>query len=166
MGEKNESIFLWMLEQERQKSRAFAVELAAHDSAAQLPSILDTLLSNGEESSKHEDESPTVDETTELDQLMKEAKSLEEESHRLTDEEKQFSLRAKMLCERAIQELKKKNGEKQQEVTRLKEEISNLETQLHDLSSSDSQGESRAGTIENLNKTASKVARKELSRSD
>ncbi len=65
---------------------------------------------------------------------MKEKADLEEESSRLDAEQKKLNLRAKALYEKLIQEMRKKNNEKQQTVSQLQAKIGNLETQLAKLS--------------------------------
>ena len=156
MVRKNESIYLWMLQQERQKNRTLMIEQTIPNRAAHSSSIPDNILFESEKSSKDEDKPQTPSETTDLDQLAKEAAALEEESRHLEEQEKQLNLRAKTLCENAIQELKKKKNEKQKEVNQLKERIGNLETQLRNLSSSGPQHGSGVGKIENPNQPASK----------
>ena len=72
--------------------------------------------------------------TTEIEQLMKEKSSLEDESRRLDEDQKKLNLRLKALYEKVIQEMKKKNSEKQQTVSQLQAKIGNLESQLDKLS--------------------------------
>jgi len=72
--------------------------------------------------------------STEIEQLMKEKSSLEDESRRLDEDQKKLNLRLKALYEKVIQEMKKKNSEKQQTVSQLQAKIGNLESQLDKLS--------------------------------
>ncbi len=71
-----------------------------------------------------------MSERTELEQLVKEKSNLEEQSQRLDEEQKKLNLRAKMLYEKIIQEIKKKNNEKEQAVNQLQTKIGDLEAQL------------------------------------
>ncbi len=72
--------------------------------------------------------------TLEIEQLLKEKSGLEHESRCLDEEQKKLNLRVKLLCEKLIQEIKKKNAEKQQTVSQLQTRIGNLEAQLNKLS--------------------------------
>jgi len=82
-----------------------------------------------------------MSETVQLEQLMNEKTGVEEESRHLDEEQRQLKLRAKMLCEKIIQELKKKNNQKQQSVSQLQSRIGALEAQLNTLSVSNVLGE-------------------------
>src|SRR3989304_6131961 len=82
-----------------------------------------------------------MSETVQLEQLMNEKTGVEEESRHLDEEQRQLKLRAKMLCEKIIQELKKKNNQKQQSVSQLQSRIGALEAQLNTLSVSSVLGE-------------------------
>jgi uncharacterized coiled-coil protein SlyX len=70
---------------------------------------------------------------------MKEKADLEEESRRLDAEQKKLSMRARALYEKLIQEMRKKNVEKQQTVSQLQAKIGNLEAQLAKVSNAVSQ---------------------------
>ncbi len=82
-----------------------------------------------------------MSETVQLEQLINEKTGVEEESRHLDEEQRQLKLRAKMLCEKIIQELKKKNTQKQQSVNQLQSRIGALEAQLNTLSVSGVLGE-------------------------
>src|SRR3990170_3208719 len=82
-----------------------------------------------------------MSETVQLEQLMNEKTGVEEESRHLDEEQRQLKLRAKILCEKKIQELKKKNNQKQQSVSQLQSRIGALEAQLNTLSVSSVLGE-------------------------
>jgi len=82
-----------------------------------------------------------MSETVQLEQLINEKTGVEEESRHLDEEQRQLKLRAKMLCEKIIQELKKKNNQKQQSVSQLQSRIGALEAQLNTLSVSSVLGE-------------------------
>ena len=75
-----------------------------------------------------------MSETVQLEQLINEKTGVEEESRHLDEEQRQLKLRAKVLCEKIIQELKKKNSQKQQSVNQLQSRIGALEAQLNTLS--------------------------------
>lgn len=77
-----------------------------------------------------------MSETIQLDQLLNEKSTVEDEGHELDEEQKQLKLRAKMLTEKIIQELKKKNNAKQNAVNNLQSTVNDLETQLNSLSPS------------------------------
>jgi len=96
-----------------------------------------------------------LSETVQLEQLINEKTGQEEESRRLDEEQKQLKLRAKALCEKIVQELKKKNSEKQQAVNQLQSRIGNLEAQLSTLSPS---GHEPTPTQETEIKEAEKAA--------
>jgi len=74
--------------------------------------------------------------TAELESLVREKADLEEESRRLDVEQKKLNLRAKTLYEKLIQEMRRKNTEKQQTLSQLQSKIGNLEKQLANISGS------------------------------
>lgn len=75
-----------------------------------------------------------MSETIQLEQLLNEKAGVEEESHELDEEQKQLRLKAKVLAEKIIQELKKKNNTKQDQVNKLQSKVGELENQLNNLS--------------------------------
>jgi hypothetical protein len=75
-----------------------------------------------------------MSETIQLEQLLHEKAGVEEESHELDEEQKQLRLKAKVLAEKIIQELKKKNNAKQDQVNKLQSKVGELENQLNNLS--------------------------------
>ena len=75
-----------------------------------------------------------MSETIQLEQLLNEKAGVEEESHELDEEQKQLRLKAKVLAEKIIQELKKKNNAKQDQVNKLQSKVGELENQLNNLS--------------------------------
>ena len=79
---------------------------------------------------------------------MKEKADLEEESRRLDAEQKKLSMRARALYEKLIQEMRKKNVEKQQTVSQLQAKIGNLEAQLAKVSNTESQDETDETPVE------------------
>jgi chaperonin cofactor prefoldin len=139
MGNKNESIFLWMLEQERQKSRTHVVEETNRD-LVELPTTADQP-PESEKPQTREDKPTAPKENTDLERLMKEKESLESESRRLDEEQEKLNLRVKALCEKIIQQTKKKNSEKKQAANQLQTRIDSLEAQLNALLGSGTQEE-------------------------
>ncbi len=83
-----------------------------------------------------------MSETVPLEQLINEKMTVEVESRELDEEQKQLKARAKALTEQIIQELKKKNNDKQRAVSQLQSTVSELESQLNALSPSSSGDES------------------------
>jgi hypothetical protein len=75
-----------------------------------------------------------MSETIQLEQLLNEKAGVEEESHELDEEQKQLRLKAKVLAEKIIQELKKKNNAKQDQINKLQSKVGELENQLNNLS--------------------------------
>src|SRR3972149_10565505 len=75
-----------------------------------------------------------MSETIQLEQVLNEKQGVEEESRGLDEEQKQLKLKAKVLAEKIIQELKKKNSAKQQTVNQLQSKVGELENQLNNLS--------------------------------
>ena len=78
-----------------------------------------------------------LSETVQLEQLMNEKADMEEESRHLDEEQKQLKVRARVLCEKIIQVLRKKNIEKKQALDQLQSKIGYLEAQLNAMSVSD-----------------------------
>jgi hypothetical protein len=128
MNNKNESIHLWMLEQDRRKNQVLAIdeEEKAKEMSTYLPNIPEYLLLGDREISVEQTKVELDANTCDIDQLIKEKKALEEESKRLDDEIGQLTLRAKSRLEEEIQDLRKKNNQKQQDLDRLKTKLSNL----------------------------------------
>ncbi|HEX9261422.1 MAG TPA: hypothetical protein VF893_02730, partial [Candidatus Bathyarchaeia archaeon] len=77
-----------------------------------------------------------MNEAIQLDQVLNEIADVEKESHELDEEQYQLRLKAKVLAEKIIQELKKRNKSKQKAVNELKLRIGELESQLNVLSAS------------------------------
>ena len=72
----------------------------------------------------------------EIEELLNEKEALEAESRGLEGEQKQLELRVKTLCEKIIQELKKRNFPKREAINRLRSKVDELEAQLEKLSAS------------------------------
>ncbi len=68
-----------------------------------------------------------------LEQLLNEKNSVEDEGHDLEEEQEQLKLKAKALTEKIIDELKKKNAAKRSAVKELQNRVSDLENQLNAL---------------------------------
>jgi hypothetical protein len=75
-----------------------------------------------------------MSETVPLEQLLNEKTTVEDEGRELDEEQKQLKARAKLLTEKIIQELKKKNNGKQHTVNQLQSTVNDLENQLNSLS--------------------------------
>jgi hypothetical protein len=75
-----------------------------------------------------------LSEAIQLEQLLNEKTGMETEARELDEEQKQLKLRAKMLTEKIIQELRKKNNAKQDAVNTLQSKVGELESQLNSLS--------------------------------
>jgi len=78
-----------------------------------------------------------VSEAKQLEQMLKEITVVETESNELDEEQKQLRLKAKLLAEKIIQELQKRNKAKLDVVNKLQSKISELESQLNMLSTPD-----------------------------
>src|SRR4030042_2877508 len=72
--------------------------------------------------------------SAEFEQLLNEKAALEDESRDLEEEQKQVEMRAKVLCNRLIQDLKNKNNAKREAVSQLQSKADELEAQLEKLS--------------------------------
>ena len=81
-----------------------------------------------------------MSDTSQLEQLLSEKTGAEQESQELDEEQRQLKLRAKMLTEKIIQEIKKRNNAKQESVNKLQTKVNELEKQLNTLSISSSIG--------------------------
>ena len=75
-----------------------------------------------------------LSETVQLEQLLNEKTGMEDEARELDEEQNQLKLRAKMLAEKIIQELRKRNTAKQDAVNKLQNKVGELESQLNSLS--------------------------------
>ena len=75
-----------------------------------------------------------MSETVQLEQVLNEKTGMEDEARELDEEQNQLKLRAKMLAEKIIQELRKRNNAKQDAVNKLQNKVGELESQLNSLS--------------------------------
>jgi hypothetical protein len=128
--DKNEPISLWLLEQDRQKNRTRLLRETKRNLVPQSPNTQDRPCFVCDEFRQDEEKLPIPSETAEYEQLMKKKAVLEEQSRFLDEKQKKLDLHAKMLCRKIIQEIKKRNAEKQQTVSRLRERIEKIEAQL------------------------------------
>ena len=83
-----------------------------------------------------------MSENVQLEQLLDEKSSVENEGNQLDEEQRQLKLRAKVLTEKIIQELKKRNNAKQENVNKLRFDVNDLESQLNALKDSTVLGDS------------------------
>jgi len=77
-----------------------------------------------------------LSENVQLEQLLDEKSSVENEGNQIDEEQRQLRLRAKVLTEKIIQELKKRNNAKQENVNKLRCDVNDLESQLNALKDS------------------------------
>ncbi len=83
-----------------------------------------------------------------LEQLLNEKTSVEDEGHELEEEQKQLKLKAKALTEKIIEELKKKNTARRSAVKELQGRVNDLENELNSLTVSNAKDSSN-DVIEN-----------------
>jgi len=98
-----------------------------------------------------------LSENVQLEQLLDEKSSVENEGNQLDEEQRQLRLRAKVLTEKIIQELKKRNNAKQENVNKLRCDVNDLESQLNALTVSNVLGDS-GEIVESTEDTAEAVA--------
>ena len=164
MSDKNEGIFLWILEQDRKQNQARAQAEAVRKSTEPAPNAaIDTLFAS-QKPNEDENEQPTFSEDSDLEKLLKEKTSLEEESRNLDEIRKKLNQQAKMLSEKLVQEIKRKNGRKKTIVNELQARIGKLEACFQELSPTDELGEAEsAGNDDNKsNKPALEASQEEL----
>jgi chromosome segregation ATPase len=94
-----------------------------------------------------------LSETIQLEQLLNEKASMEDEGRELEEESRQLKVRAKMLTEKIIEELRKKNDAKQKSVNTLQFKVNELESELNMLSDA----YATAGTETTAEPTAERV---------
>jgi hypothetical protein len=127
--DRNESIHLWLLEEDRKKRRAHISEMNdqgpanQHRTIAYQPSFERRTVSAGENKQQ-------TFISADLEQLLKKKADLEAELHRLDDQQRILDAQAEFLCGKIIQEIRKQNQEKEQAVYHLHERITEMETQL------------------------------------
>lgn len=166
MGDKNEGIFLWLLEQDRQANRVRSSKERTSKSMEQLSSATRSLILNSESSQEHKDKRPQASETANFEHLIEEKASLEGELHRLYEEQKRVHVRLKTVCA-LVQELKKRNGEEKQEVNQGQTKTGRFVAQFRELPFSNAAEENESGNSDNKpNKSASDVSQEKLLDSD
>ncbi len=135
-NDKNESIFLWLLEQERQKDRARQLKEIQCDTTMQPPNTLPEEFFYEEKFQEEKNlssASSELDEPNDFEHLLKEKAKLEEESHCLDEQQDRLNLQIQMLLEKAVEEKKKKNNEERDRIIQLQARIKALEDQLGSL---------------------------------
>ncbi len=128
--EKNESVFVCPLGQDSQKNLANTIEQINCDLKA-LPTITQqNSLPILEKSLENEGMRAEPSEANDLELLLKDKASLEEESRRLDVEEKRLDLLVRIHIDEFAKETKKRNSEKKHAIIQLREQIGRLEAQL------------------------------------
>ncbi len=127
--DRNEDIHLWLLEEDRKKRQAHISELNGQYPASQNQTIAYHPFFEQRTVSNGENRQLTL-KILDLEKLLREKVELEVELHRLDDQQRVLDERAKFLCGRIIQEMRKQNREKKQAVCDLRERIAELETRL------------------------------------
>ncbi len=130
--DRNESIHLWLLEEDRKKRRALGCELNGQHPASQYKSVAYHPSFDPITGSEHENKQQTYM-AADLSQLLAEKANLEVELQRLDDQQRVLDERAKFLCGRIIQEMRKQKREKEQAICNLRERIAEMETRLGQL---------------------------------
>ncbi len=133
---KNESVFLWLLEQDRQKKRANLLKEKNRDSEVHFPREQQNSPAIKEKVFEDKRMRLSPDDANELELLLKEKAELERDSRHLDQERKRLVLLVRMHLGQLAQEIGKRNNEKRQAIIQLREQIGKLETQLGGLSSS------------------------------
>lgn len=77
-----------------------------------------------------------MSEAIQLEQFLSEIAGVQAEAKELDQEQKMLKQKAKMLAEKIIQEMKKKNSEKKENINRLLSKVGELEAQLNKISTS------------------------------
>jgi len=137
MGIKEDSVFLFNLEEERLKNPEQVLKSNICEMAENSQCISPDGYVNVEIVREDEVKLSMPIVAPFLEQFMNEKADLAAEWLSLDAEEKGLSLRAKELCEKIMPELKMKNSAKQQEVNKLQEKVNSLQTQFDELSAID-----------------------------
>ncbi len=133
MNDKDDGIFLWMLEQDRQRNKDRVLNKEFVESKEQLSSAARELIFSAR-NSETETVQSTPHETDDLAELLGEKADLEKESLRLDEEERELSLRARALSEKVMQEITRRNDEKRKKISQLQAKINKMELTLGELS--------------------------------
>lgn len=162
MHDKNEGIYLWLLEQDRQRNRSRLLKETNPASASVPSSIALNSYFNVEKTLKEGCKPSKFIETTGIGHFTRERASLEKESRRLDEERKKLNLRVKIALA-LVQEIKRINDEKSKALEQLQIRIDELEAQLGELPFSDVPTENGTVRIENnLNESASEPSQRAL----
>lgn len=111
------------MEQNRKKNQVRFLEDASHNVETQQPSILSHPWFNDERYDKVVVKRPAFVEGTDLDRLFREKANLEEESRHSDEEIEALELRARILCEKIVKEMKRRNSEKRRAIGEFRDEI-------------------------------------------
>ena len=162
MHNKNEGVYLWLLEQDRQRNRSRLLKETNPASASVPSSIALNSYFNVEKTPEEGCKPSKSIETTGFGHFMQERASLEKESHRLIEERKKLNLRVKIALA-LVEEMKRINDEKFKALEQLQTRIDELEAQLVELPFSDVPAENETVRIgNNLNKSASEPSQRAL----
>ncbi len=133
--DKNDGVFLWLLEQERQRDRTHQLKEKLCNITMQSSNTLHEEIFCDEKFQEEKDVQlePEPDEPNNLDWVLKEKANLEEESCSLDEQKERLNLQIKMLLEKIVEEKKKKNNEKREAIMQLQGRIKVLEDQLENL---------------------------------
>lgn len=129
---RNEGVFLWLLEQERQKDRSYQLKERLCNATMKTSNALPEELFWDEKLQEEKDVQLEIEphELNNFDLLLKEKANLEEQSCCLDKQQERLNLQIKMLLEKIVEEKKKKNNEKRQEIIQLQTRIKVLEEQF------------------------------------
>ncbi|HEX9261799.1 MAG TPA: hypothetical protein VF893_04655 [Candidatus Bathyarchaeia archaeon] len=126
MRDKNEGIYLWLLEQDRQKSRVLPRGSELSGAVEEQPRISADCLSGKVPSNESKYQKSTSSETAGFEQLLAEIAALEEESRRLDEVQQQQRSNLKILSEKLIREKRKRNIDLQAAIGKLETQLTNL----------------------------------------
>ena len=93
-----------------------------------------------------------MNESAEFEQLLNQKAHLEADARDLEEKQRQVEAKAKVLCDKIIQELKNKNMAKQEALNQLQSKVDELEAQLEKISGSIVPEKTGAITCENAEK--------------
>lgn len=134
MQEKSENVFICPLGQDSQKDLGITIGQINCDSKTLSSLTQQKFVAILEKSLENEDKRSEPGETNDLELMLKEKASLEEESRRLDEEGKRLEVLVRIHIEELAQETKKRNCEKQKANMDLRARVDMLETQLRELS--------------------------------
>jgi hypothetical protein len=134
--EKNEGIFLWLLEQDRQKNRILSRRKSGLNQEALQLNVPQTSQVTWQVNFEKEKQ-PTLNKKNFLEQAMMQKTPLEEESNQVEKEQEKLNLQIITICKELIIKMKKNNSQKQKEINQLKKVISCLQEELDKLTFTD-----------------------------